>query len=103
MVEELRLLFRDSGTAGEIELYPGVHHGFAFPQVWCYWERLISLYRRRLGCARGHQSYRPGLAWTAVSFSEGRAGCWARRVDVAWQENLNQPSCLPTISSRKIG
>jgi carboxymethylenebutenolidase len=49
MVEELRLLFRDSGTAGEIELYPGVHHGFAFPQVWCYWERLISLYQRRLG------------------------------------------------------
>ena len=41
----------------EIELYPGVHHGFAFPQRWCYdkpaaerhWERLIALYRRRLG------------------------------------------------------
>jgi carboxymethylenebutenolidase len=38
-------------------LYPGVHHGFAFPQRWCYdkaaaerhWERLIALYRRRLG------------------------------------------------------
>ena len=45
-----------AGTAGEIELYPGVHHGFAFPQRWCYdkpaaerhWERLIALYRRRL-------------------------------------------------------
>jgi carboxymethylenebutenolidase len=57
MVEELRMLFRDAGTAGEIELYPGVHHGFAFPQRWCYdgpaaerhWERLLSLYRRRLG------------------------------------------------------
>jgi carboxymethylenebutenolidase len=57
MVEELRGLFRDAGTAGEIELYPGVHHGFAFPQRWCYdklaaerhWERLIALYRRRLG------------------------------------------------------
>jgi carboxymethylenebutenolidase len=56
MVEELRALFRDSGANGEIELYPGVHHGFAFPQRWCYdklaaerhWERLISLYRRRL-------------------------------------------------------
>ena len=42
---------------GEIELQPGVHHGFAFPQRWCYdkpaaerhWERLIALYRRRLG------------------------------------------------------
>ena len=57
MVEELRTLFFRAGTSGEIELYPGVHHGFAFPQRWCYdkpaaeqhWERLIALYRRRLG------------------------------------------------------
>jgi carboxymethylenebutenolidase len=57
MVEELRMLLSESGAAGEIELYSGVHHGFAFPQRWCYdkpaaerhWERLISLYRRRLG------------------------------------------------------
>lgn len=56
MVEELRGLFKQAGTAGEIEMYPGVHHGFAFPQRWCYdqpaaerhWERLLSLYRRRL-------------------------------------------------------
>ncbi len=57
MVEELRGLFAHAGAAGEIELYPGVHHGFAFPERWCYdkpaaerhWERLIALYRRRLG------------------------------------------------------
>ncbi len=57
MVEELRGLFARAGTRGEIELYPGVHHGFAFPERWCYdkpaaerhWERLIALYRRRLG------------------------------------------------------
>jgi carboxymethylenebutenolidase len=57
MVEQLRTLFARAGTAGEIELYPTVHHGFAFPQRWCYdkpaaerhWERLIALYRRRLG------------------------------------------------------
>jgi acetyl esterase/lipase len=36
MVEELRTLFGRAGTAGEIELYPRVHHGFAFPQRWCY-------------------------------------------------------------------
>jgi carboxymethylenebutenolidase len=56
MVEELRTLFARAGTAGEIELYPRVHHGFAFPQRWCcdrpaaerHWERLIALYRRRL-------------------------------------------------------
>jgi carboxymethylenebutenolidase len=57
MVEELRGLFAHAGTAGEIELYPGVHHGFAFPDARVYdkpaaerhWERLIALYRRRLG------------------------------------------------------
>src|SRR5215831_7104425 len=32
MVEELRGLFRRAEIAGEIELYLGVHHGFAFPQ-----------------------------------------------------------------------
>jgi carboxymethylenebutenolidase len=57
MVEELRGLFKKSGAAGELEMYPGVHHGFAFPQRWCYdkpsaerhWERLFALYKRRLG------------------------------------------------------
>jgi len=57
MVDELRRLFRASGSPGELELYPGVHHGFAFPQRKVYdkpaaerhWERLIALYRRRLG------------------------------------------------------
>jgi carboxymethylenebutenolidase len=57
MVDELRRLFEQSGAVGEIEIYPSVHHGFAFPQRWCYdklaaerhWERLIALYRRRLG------------------------------------------------------
>ncbi len=57
MVAALREHFADSGAVGEIELYPGVHHGFAFPGRWCYdrpaaerhWERLIALYRRRLG------------------------------------------------------
>ena len=56
MVETLRRLFQQAGTAGEIELYPGVHHGFAFPERGCYdkpaaerhWERLFALYRRRL-------------------------------------------------------
>jgi carboxymethylenebutenolidase len=57
MVEELRGLFDRSGARGELEIYPNVHHGFAFPQRWCYdkpaaerhWERLIALYRRNLG------------------------------------------------------
>lgn len=56
MVAELQALFDASGAAGEVEIHPGVHHGFAFPERWCFdkpaaerhWERLISLYRRRL-------------------------------------------------------
>ena len=57
MVAELRTLFAAAGTPGELEIYAGVHHGFAFPQRPVYdkagaerhWERLIALYRRRLG------------------------------------------------------
>ena len=57
MVAELKALFEKSGNSGELEMYANVHHGFAFPQRWCYdkpaaerhWERLIALYRRRLG------------------------------------------------------
>jgi carboxymethylenebutenolidase len=56
MVEELKELFEQAGTVGELEIYPQVHHGFAFPQRWCYdkpaaerhWERLFSLYGRQL-------------------------------------------------------
>lgn len=56
MVAQLQELFDASGAAGELEIHPGVHHGFAFPERWCFdkpaaerhWERLISLYRRRL-------------------------------------------------------
>ena len=57
MVEELQGLFDQSGAKGELEIYPDVHHGFAFPNRWCFdkpaaerhWERLIALYRRTLG------------------------------------------------------
>ena len=57
MVAELRKLFEAAGSPGELEIYPQVHHGFAFPQRKIYdqaaaerhWERLIALYRRRLG------------------------------------------------------
>jgi carboxymethylenebutenolidase len=55
MVDQLE---RDlKGANGEVERYPGTHHGFAFPQRPAYhkasgerhWERLLALYRRRLG------------------------------------------------------
>lgn len=57
MVDELRTHFESSGARGELEIYPEVHHGFAFPKRWCYdqpaaerhWERLIALYQRNLG------------------------------------------------------
>jgi len=55
VVEELRGCFDRSGAAGEI--YLDTHHGFDFPQRRVYdkeaaerhWERLVALYRRRLG------------------------------------------------------
>lgn len=57
MVAKLQGLLDASGARGELEIHPGVHHGFAFPGRWCYdrpaaerhWERLIALYRRNLG------------------------------------------------------
>ena len=57
MVAKLKDLFDTSGNSGELEINPGVHHGFAFPGRWCYdqpaaerhWERLIALYRKQLG------------------------------------------------------
>jgi carboxymethylenebutenolidase len=57
MVEQLRTSLADQGARVEVELYPKVEHGFAFPQRAAYnkdaaerhWERLMALYRRRLG------------------------------------------------------
>jgi carboxymethylenebutenolidase len=45
-----------SGSNNEVEIYPGTHHGFAFPKRPVYnrdaaerhWERLLALYRRNL-------------------------------------------------------
>ena len=56
MVAELKVHFENSGVQGELEIHPGVHHGFAFPSRRIYdlpaaerhWERLIALYRRNL-------------------------------------------------------
>ena len=56
MVAELQELFDAAGTRGEIAIYPGVHHGFGFPERKIYdkpaaerhWERLIALYQRNL-------------------------------------------------------
>ncbi len=44
------------GSKNEVEIYPGTHHGFAFPKRPIYdrdaaerqWERLLALYRRNL-------------------------------------------------------
>src|SRR5262249_11876523 len=54
MVDALR---KAVGTKAEVEWYPGVEHGFAFPQRPAYnkeaaerhWERLTALWRRNLG------------------------------------------------------
>lgn len=56
MVPPLEQAARAYAPATEIEIYPGSHHGFAFPERPVYdqaaaerhWERLFSLFRRRL-------------------------------------------------------
>jgi carboxymethylenebutenolidase len=56
-IEALTRSLAADGIDAEVELYPGVEHGFAFPQRAAYdkpaaerhWERLNALYRRRLG------------------------------------------------------
>ena len=56
-VEALTRSLAEDGVDAEVELYPGVEHGFAFPQRAAYdkaaaerhWERLNALFARRLG------------------------------------------------------
>lgn len=56
MVEALDQSVKARNLNAEVELYPGVHHGFAFPQRAVYdkpsaerhWERLFALFRRNL-------------------------------------------------------
>jgi carboxymethylenebutenolidase len=57
MVEALDASLKSAGANAEVEVYPGVHHGFAFPQRAVYdkpaaerhWERLFALFARNLG------------------------------------------------------
>ena len=56
-IEPLRRALRDADARAEVEVYPGVQHGFAFPARPVYdkpsaerhWERLFALFRRNLG------------------------------------------------------
>lgn len=56
-VEALKASLASAPERTEVEVYPGVEHGFAFPQRAAYdklsaerhWERLVALYRRNLG------------------------------------------------------
>jgi carboxymethylenebutenolidase len=56
-VEELSQSLQTHGVEAEVEVYPGVEHGFAFPLRPAYdrasaerhWERLFSLFARTLG------------------------------------------------------
>jgi carboxymethylenebutenolidase len=57
MVQSLDASMKAEGVNAEVELYPGVHHGFAFPQRGAvydkpaaerHWERLFALFARNL-------------------------------------------------------
>src|SRR4051794_8312543 len=55
-IEKARQSMQADGANAEVEVYPGTHHGFAFPKRPVYdkdaaerhWERLLALYRRNL-------------------------------------------------------
>jgi carboxymethylenebutenolidase len=56
VVEKVRHQMKADGANAEVEIYPGTHHGFAFPKRPVYdrsaaerhWERLLALYRSNL-------------------------------------------------------
>jgi carboxymethylenebutenolidase len=56
IIEKVRQSMQADGANAEVEIYPGTHHGFAFPKRPVYdkaaaerhWERLLALYRRQL-------------------------------------------------------
>jgi carboxymethylenebutenolidase len=56
-IEPLRRALREADADAEVEIYPGVEHGFAFPARPVYdkasaerhWERLFALFGRNLG------------------------------------------------------
>ena len=56
IVEKIKQQTKADGANAEVEIYPGTHHGFAFPKRPVYdrtaaerhWERLLALYRRNL-------------------------------------------------------
>jgi carboxymethylenebutenolidase len=56
IIEKVKQSMQADGANAEVEIYPGTHHGFAFPKRPVYdrdaaerhWERLLALYRRRL-------------------------------------------------------
>ncbi len=115
MVEELRGLFARAGSPGEIELQPGVHHGFAFPQRWCYdkpaaerhWERLIALYRRRSGLTshqpRLYVRFVAALGYSPVAAerrSEERACCKAEKTSAKTRRSMHSPTPFFSAISR---
>jgi carboxymethylenebutenolidase len=56
IIEKVKQSMKADDANAEVEIYPGTHHGFAFPKRPVYdrdaaerhWERLLALYRRRL-------------------------------------------------------
>jgi carboxymethylenebutenolidase len=56
IIQKLKQGMQEHRADAEVEIYPGTHHGFAFPKRPVYdrdaaerhWERLLALYRRKL-------------------------------------------------------
>jgi len=60
IIDKVKQGVKDTGANAEVEIYPGTHHGFAFPKRPVYdrdaaerhWERLLALYSRNLSSKR---------------------------------------------------
>jgi carboxymethylenebutenolidase len=56
IIEKVKQSMQADGANAEVEIYPGTHHGFAFPKRPVYnrdaaerhWERLLALFRRQM-------------------------------------------------------
>ena len=93
VVEALRQELSRNGANAELELYPGVEHGFAFPSRDAYdrnaaerhWERLHPLFRRTLSSSAfcnsvwdRHPSFDQPAAAEAFRRREERFGAESR-------------------------
>ena len=97
------------GANAEVEIYPGTHHGFAFPKRPVYdrdaaerhWERLLALYRRNL-CLRPTKALMPFLLIDFPSRSTRSRSRSARSRSAGMRWPISAASCFGWIYARSL-